>query len=117
MEEDACLVSYYLPLCHLTRQSILKYNGESSLCEHYRLPSIAGNVSSYHSFYNVSHCFITTINKEQRKLCHLWQVKFNKTAKISEERAVVRKSLLPFVVMQALIDGYDYQPIIIAYEV
>ena len=119
MDENACILSYYLPSCSSTRQSVLLYNGESSHCEHYRLPSICGNVSSYHSFYNLNNCFATTSATDGQYLCHLWQVKLNTNSKLNEERIDVRKTILPIEILQSLqnLKAQDYPATIIAYEV
>ena len=119
MDENACILSYYLPSCSITRQSVLLYNGESSHCEHYRLPSICGNVSSYHSFYNLNSCFATTSATDGQYLCHLWQVKLNTNSKLNEERIDVRKAILPIEILQSLqnLKAQDYPATIIAYEV
>lgn len=103
MKENACLLSYFLPSCNRTRQSILLYSGESSHCEHYRLPSINGNVLSYHSFYNVDHCFITTESKQEQQFCYLWHIKLKSAVKLTEERIEARKTLLPSVILELLV--------------
>ena len=116
MKENACLLSYFLPSCNRTRQSILLYSGESSHCEHYRLPSINGNVLSYHSFYNVDHCFITTETKQEKQLSYLWHIKLTSTVKFNEERLEVRKTLLPSIILQLLVTGNDHDiPIAVSY--
>jgi hypothetical protein len=119
MKENACLLSYFLPSCNRTRQSILLYSGESSHCEHYRLPSINGNVLSYHSFYNVDHCFITTESKQEQQFCYLWHIKLKSAVKLTEERIEARKTLLPSVILELLVteNNQDIPVLLIANQV
>ena len=89
---------------------MLLYSGESSHCEHYRLPSINGNVVSYRSFYNVDHCFITTETLQGQRFCHLWHIKLTSAVKLNEERIEARKILLPSSILQ-LLGTASYQDI------
>ena len=114
IEENACLLSYFLPSCNQTKQSVLLYKGESSQCDHYRLPSIYGRVSLYHPIYNVPYCFITQLNVDIHTP-YIWNLKLKPDEKKVEARVEARKSKLPKDILSSVID--DKCNTILAYEV
>ena len=115
MDENACLLSYFLPSCNQTKQSILLYKGESSQCDHYRLPSVYGRVSSYHPVYNVPYCFITSLSGHN-DVSYIWNIRLRPSEKLFEERVEARKSKLPKDVLSSVIDN-KCKAILLAYEV
>lgn len=117
MDENACLLSYFLPSCNRTKQTILLYKGESSQCDHYRLPSINGRVISYYPVYNVPYCFVTKLNGVNQST-YLWNIKLKPNKKRTEERVEARKSILPKEVLSSLAESsQNCKTIVIAYEV
>ena len=115
MDENACLLSYFLPSCNQTKQSILLYKGESSQCDHYRLPSVHGRVSFYQPVYNVPYCFITSLSGDNDS-SYIWNIGLKPCEKLFEERVEARKSKLPKDVLSSVIDS-KCNAILLAYQV
>ena len=119
LEERSCILSYHLPSCNRTRQSMLLYNEESSHCDQYKLPSIYGNVTSYQCFYNVNSLFATTTSQDGEKVCHLWNVKLVTTAKKPKGHIDAKKCLLSSKLLISLdcMNDSNRPATLLAYEV
>ena len=119
MEERSCILSYHLPSCNRTRQSMLLYNEESSHCDQYKLPSIYGEVTSYQCFYNVNSLFATTTSQDGEKVCHLWNVKLVTTAKKPKGHIDAQKCLLSSKLLISLdcMNNSNRPATLLAYEV
>ena len=44
---------------------------------------------------------------QEKQLCHLWHIKLTSAVKFTEERIEARKTLLPSVILQLLVNGND----------
>ena len=119
MEERSCILSYHLPSCNRTMQSMLLYNEESSHCDQYKLPSIYGDVTSYQCFYNVNCYFATTTSQDGEKVCHLWNVKLVTTAKKPKRHVDAQKCLLSSKLLISLdcMNNSNRPATLLAYEV
>ena len=119
MEERSCILSYFLPSCNRTMQSMLLYNEESSHCDQYKLPSIYGEVTSYQCFYNLNCYFATTTSQDGEKVCHLWNVKLVTTAKKPKRHVDAQKCLLSSKLLISLdcMNNSNRPATLLAYEV